>query len=223
MNTIPDDSTTSDSTITQCSEERITAKKVGCKIEQIDDSQTSATGTADVDPTEQNGVSSTEQKNNTSKTAPEKCQPSVNMNEDIKMNDQPLNNAPKDNHEINNHDTAAFSTNTLSRKTLASSARRGLSKNDNSPSRNCYEFHWKKLAKLTATQCSNLQIAVTYECKAVRTSAHHKKAREKCWASMFGGGMIGTYDTKEEAIKRAVWYVIAVRSIYVIFNLMLQK
>ena len=228
MNTIPDDSTTSDSTITQCSEDRILDKEVKCKIEQIDGTQSSAI--ADVDRSEENNdvaSSAKQENNNVSKPTSEMCrQPSAKINQDIKMtNHETLRNVPNEIQEIHKNDTAvsntsapttsAPTTTTLpSRKTLTTSARRALTKNESSPSRNCYEYHWKKLAKLTATECSNLHIAVTHECKAVRTSAsNHKKSREKCWASMFGGGMIGTYDTKEEAIKRAVWYAIHIFTI----------
>lgn len=61
-----------------------------------------------------------------------------------------------------------------------------------------YDRHWERLKNLTASECEASEIAFAYGCEAIR---HHRGSRG--WAAILGGGTLGMYDTKEEAIKRA--------------------
>jgi len=102
--------------------------------------------------------------------------------------------------------TTAFSSNhkpaTQSIKSSPTTSKKSPPSNSSMPSTNDddkYYKHWSSLQSLTAKECECSEIAEAYGCEAKR---HHRGQRG--WAGVLSGGIIGMFDTKEEAIKRVV-------------------
>eukprot|EP00978_Attheya_sp_CCMP212_P011865 scaffold29472_cov53-Attheya_sp.AAC.1 len=63
-----------------------------------------------------------------------------------------------------------------------------------------WDRHWQLLESYTMEELENSELAIHF-----RNTAVKRRAGPKGWAAMLGGGVIGMYSTKDEAIRRALW------------------
>lgn len=75
------------------------------------------------------------------------------------------------------------------------------SRMDSSSSSDSYDRQWRRIKSLTSNVLEQSEVAAKYGCRAERL---YQGAPRRRWSAILSGETIGLFETKEEAIKRAV-------------------
>lgn len=80
---------------------------------------------------------------------------------------------------------------------------------DSNSSNVSYDREWRRIKSLTSSELEQSEVAAMYGCRAERL---YLGAARKKWSAILSGETIGLFETKEEAIKRAVCAALVMNS-----------